>query len=135
MIAKMENLYFWFALELGGGNKRTRRTSACKAMSALFDINKRVSFALSLSTHSAVHTWSPYTLQLANLTSRKPSTCQKCSYVWNLQWGSLSPRNTPSFIPFSLSSRSPRSLRSFSLFMMYHKVLTKTIFPTRKPKP
>jgi len=53
------------------------------------------------------------------------------NYVWNLQRGSSSPKNTSSPIPFSLSSRSPRSLRSFSFFMTYHKMLTTTTFPTR----
>ena len=52
-------------------------------------------------------------------------------YVWNLQQGSSSPKNTLSFILFSLSSRSPRSLRSFSLFITYHKMQTKKMFPTR----
>ena len=122
-----EDSCFWFALDPGGEYKRTRQTLACEATSALRH-NGKASFALS------VNTLSPYTLQVTNLTCRKPLTYQKRSYVWNLQRGSSSPRNTPSSAAFSLSSRSPRSLRSFSLFMMYHKILATTIFPTRKPR-
>ena len=72
-----------------------------------------------------------YILRLTDLTSRKPFTYRKDFYVWNLQRGSSSPRKTPLSTAFILSSRSPRSLRLFSLFMTYHMVLTTTIFPTR----
>ena len=61
----------------------------------------------------------------------KRTTHKKPPYVWNLHRGSSSPKNASSPTPFSLSSRSPRSLRSFSLSITYHKTLTKTTFPTR----
>lgn len=58
-------------------------------------------------------------------------THKKPPYVWNLHRGSSSPKNVSSSISFSLSSRSPRSLRSFSFFRTRHKIHTMTIFATR----